>query len=41
LAEPADVVAVSSALSSGGATILPCDVDTNGLEITLGVAPPE
>jgi len=41
LAEPTDVVAVSSALSSCGATILPCDVDTNGLQITLGVAPPE
>lgn len=41
LAEPTEVVAVSSALSKGGATILPCDVDTNGLQITLGVAPPE
>ena len=41
LAEPTEVVAVSSALSNGGATILPCDVDTNGLQITLGVAPPE
>ena len=41
LAEPTEVIAVSSALSSSGATILPCDVDTNGLQITLGVAPPE
>ena len=41
LAEPTEVVAVSSALSNGGVTILPCDIDTNGLQITLGVAPPE
>ena len=40
LAAPDDILAVTSALADGGATILPCKVDTDGLQLTLGPAPP-